>query len=216
MIVKLDASISKLNDPDDEIIYFTRDFGDGKTLNNISQIYHEKGDPHKALKYLKQSLEIRKQINDYQGEGVSLHNYAANSCSKGNLETAIFYSEKSIKLFQRVGYRQGETSALLLQATILNAKGDFKVALKKYEEVIILMKEIDDISNEAVAKHNMGHIYFEQKCYEKALTFLIDSYFIRQKINSPSLKHTENYIHLIIEKIGKEKFFEIVSKRNQP
>lgn len=37
LVVKLDASISKLNDPDDEIIYFTRDFGDGKSLNNISQ-----------------------------------------------------------------------------------------------------------------------------------------------------------------------------------
>ena len=37
LTVKLDASITKLNDYDDEIIYFTWDFGDGTKLNNISQ-----------------------------------------------------------------------------------------------------------------------------------------------------------------------------------
>lgn len=37
LTVKFDASISKLNDLEDEIIYFTRDFWDWEKLNNISQ-----------------------------------------------------------------------------------------------------------------------------------------------------------------------------------
>ncbi len=35
--VVLDASVSPLYDEEDEIVYFTRDFGDGNTLQNVSQ-----------------------------------------------------------------------------------------------------------------------------------------------------------------------------------
>lgn len=36
MTVEFDASVSKLNDPDDEVVYFTWDFGDGEVRNNTS------------------------------------------------------------------------------------------------------------------------------------------------------------------------------------
>jgi hypothetical protein len=35
--VTLDASVSSLYDEEDEIVYFTWDFGDGETRENISQ-----------------------------------------------------------------------------------------------------------------------------------------------------------------------------------
>jgi hypothetical protein len=35
--VKLDASVTSVNDPDDQLVYFTRDFGDGDVKKNISQ-----------------------------------------------------------------------------------------------------------------------------------------------------------------------------------
>lgn len=37
LTVNLDASTTKLNDENDEIIYFTWDFGDGETAKNVSQ-----------------------------------------------------------------------------------------------------------------------------------------------------------------------------------
>ncbi|HNG97258.1 MAG TPA: hypothetical protein PLW93_03205, partial [Candidatus Absconditabacterales bacterium] len=36
LIVELDASITKLNDPTDEVVYFTREFGDGEVRKNTS------------------------------------------------------------------------------------------------------------------------------------------------------------------------------------
>lgn len=36
LVVEFDASISKLNDPTDEVVYFTWDFGDGEIRNNTS------------------------------------------------------------------------------------------------------------------------------------------------------------------------------------
>jgi len=35
--VELDASVSPLYDEDDEIVFFTRDFGDGELLQKVSQ-----------------------------------------------------------------------------------------------------------------------------------------------------------------------------------
>ncbi len=37
LTVTLDASISQLNDPNDEVVYFTWDFGDGTIVSNVSQ-----------------------------------------------------------------------------------------------------------------------------------------------------------------------------------
>jgi len=37
LTVTLDASISQLNDADDEVVYFTWDFGDGTIVRNVSQ-----------------------------------------------------------------------------------------------------------------------------------------------------------------------------------
>ena len=37
LTVRLDASISQINDPKDEVVYFTRDFGDGQKTDNVSQ-----------------------------------------------------------------------------------------------------------------------------------------------------------------------------------
>ena len=37
LTVTLDASISQLNDPNDEVVYFTWDFGDGTIVKNVSQ-----------------------------------------------------------------------------------------------------------------------------------------------------------------------------------
>ena len=36
LIVEFDASVTKLNDPDDEVVYFTWDFGDGEVRKNTS------------------------------------------------------------------------------------------------------------------------------------------------------------------------------------
>ena len=48
--------------------------GEGDTLNNISQIYHARGDYDTALDYLKQSLTIRKEVGDRAGMCVTLFN----------------------------------------------------------------------------------------------------------------------------------------------
>ncbi len=48
--------------------------GEGATLNNISQVYHTRGDFDTALQYLQQSLQIRQDIGDVAGLCTTLFN----------------------------------------------------------------------------------------------------------------------------------------------
>jgi tetratricopeptide (TPR) repeat protein len=48
--------------------------GEGTTLNNISALYHARGDYDTALDYLKRSLAIRQEIGDNAGLCATLFN----------------------------------------------------------------------------------------------------------------------------------------------
>ncbi|MDM8514954.1 tetratricopeptide repeat protein [Desulfobacterales bacterium HSG16] len=66
----------------------------GTTLNNIGQIYHDRGNYEKALKYLEDSLLIRREIGDKSGMIPTLHNMASIAKNSDDLEKAInFWSE---------------------------------------------------------------------------------------------------------------------------
>ena len=63
----------------------------GATLNNISQIYHARGDYAAALKYLEQSLAITQEIGDKRGEGVILNNIGRLYKKPDDYDTALKY-----------------------------------------------------------------------------------------------------------------------------
>jgi hypothetical protein len=75
--VELDASLTKLTDPDDEIVFFTRDFGDGEVSKNLSNgkvshtyrfdVKNEKGEYFPSVtittkKNLKETIKLENPI----------------------------------------------------------------------------------------------------------------------------------------------------------
>jgi tetratricopeptide (TPR) repeat protein len=59
---------------------------EGATLNNISRIYHARGDYETALKHLNQSLAIFQEIGDKSGLILTLHNIAVINLKRENSE----------------------------------------------------------------------------------------------------------------------------------
>jgi hypothetical protein len=72
----------------------------GTTLNNISQIYDARGDYDTALRYLEQSLKIRKQIGDIAGEATTCFNMATIFAETGKIEKAIPLVERTVQIDQ--------------------------------------------------------------------------------------------------------------------
>ncbi len=63
--------------------------GEGETLNNISALYHAQGDYETALAYLKQSLDICRQIVNKAGLCATLFNIGHMHAQKGEFQQAL-------------------------------------------------------------------------------------------------------------------------------
>jgi len=86
---------------------------EGATLNNISGIYHAKGDYDTAFKYLIQSLSIRQEIGDVAGFWVTMFNMGHIHSQNGEKAKAmeawisVYLQAKRMKLAQTLDALEG-------------------------------------------------------------------------------------------------------------
>jgi tetratricopeptide (TPR) repeat protein len=155
---------------------------EGTTLNNISQIYHAKGDYDTALEYLKDSLTIRQDIGDKKGEGVTLNNISQIYHGKGDYDTALKYLKDSLTIRQDIGDKAGQGVTLNNISQIYDAKGDYDTALKYLQDSLTISQDIGDKAGEGTTLNNISQIYDAKGDYDTALEYLQDSLTIRQDI----------------------------------
>ena len=114
----------------------------GATLNNISQIYHARGDYAAALKYLEQSLAITQEIGDKRGEGVILNNIGRLYKKPDDYDTALKYLEQSLAIMQEIDNKRGEAEiswniglAYIKKGTLNKAEAYISRAVQLAEEI---------------------------------------------------------------------------------
>ncbi|MGE0087775.1 MAG: tetratricopeptide repeat protein [Desulfococcaceae bacterium] len=130
----------------------------GTILNNISQIYDARGDYDTALKYLEQSLGIRREIGDKSGEGTTLNNISQIYDARGDYDTAISFLEQSLAIFKEIGDKKNEGTTLNNISQIYDARGDYDTALKYLEQSLGIRREIGDKSGEGTTLNNISQI----------------------------------------------------------
>ncbi|NUM79149.1 tetratricopeptide repeat protein, partial [candidate division KSB1 bacterium] len=164
----------------------------GATLNNIAAIAHasgdyatalkyleeslkirreigDSGDYATALKYLEESLKIRREIGDRAGEGATLNNISQIYDARGDYATALKYLEESLKILREIGDRAGEGATLNNIAAIAHASGDYATALSYLEESLKILREIGDRAGMIPTLHNMAHIYLQNQQLQASL-----------------------------------------------
>jgi tetratricopeptide (TPR) repeat protein len=106
------------------------------TLNNISQIYDARGDTDTALKYLEQSLKIRRQIGDKSGEGTTLNNIGGIYQDRGDNDKALEYLVQALNICRQIGdiYQEGVTCFNVAQ--ILEEAGEIEEAVRLVERTV--------------------------------------------------------------------------------
>ena len=100
-------------------------------------------------------------------------------------------------------------------ARIFQAKGDFDKALEFFYKDLNICQEIGDIHGMAITLFNIGALKFDQELLEEAIPFLYKAYQIFIKIGSPSHEAVESYLNAIFEKIGEQRFKEILNNLDQ-
>ena len=89
--------------------------GEGTTLNNISLIYHDRGDLATALTYLEQSLAIRREIGNKAEEGVTCWNIGFIYKDQGDLVRAEEYISRTVQIDEEIGHPDLEKDRAALE-----------------------------------------------------------------------------------------------------
>ncbi|MGC1121116.1 MAG: tetratricopeptide repeat protein, partial [Candidatus Methanofastidiosia archaeon] len=101
--------------------------------------YSDKGDLDQALNYLKEALEIHRQIGYKQGEANQLGNIGLIYSDKGDLDQALNYLKEALEIHRQIGYKQGEASDLGNIGLIYSDKGDLDQALNYLKEALEIL-----------------------------------------------------------------------------
>lgn len=157
-------------------------YGEGVTLNNISQVFKAQADYTKALDYLEQSLVIRQEIGDKAGEGATRNNISLIFRVRGDYSRALDYLEQSLVIQQEIGDKQGEGRTLTNISQIYDSRGDHVAALDYLNQSLAIQQEIGDKQGEGTTINNIAAISHAQGNYVQAFGYLSQSLTIQQEI----------------------------------
>ncbi|MCB9446422.1 MAG: tetratricopeptide repeat protein [Ardenticatenaceae bacterium] len=158
-------------------------YGEGTTLNNISQIFKARGDYDTALDFLQRSLKISQEIGDKSGEGTTLNNISQIYDARGDYDTALDFLQRSLKISQEIGDKYGEGTTLNNMATTAHARGDYDTALDFLQRSLKISQEIGDAAGFCATMFNMGFMHWQNGEQDEAMSAWISAYQIARKIN---------------------------------
>ncbi len=165
-----------------------------KSLNILGVIERRRGNYDDALKYLREGLELSKELNDKEKTCVFQSNIAHIAYNRGDYDTAIEMFNKSLELVDREDMiRLGQIYSNL--GLIYQYKKELDKALEYYN---LCLKMCEKIGYRKLYAHTLGDIaviYKEKKDYNTALEYLNMALSILKNIDA--LRDTGIVISLI-------------------
>lgn len=157
--------------------------GEGTTLNNISLIYHYRGEYDIALKYLEESLQIGREIGDRSTQCVTLNNIGQIYDARGDYNTALKYLEESLIISREISYRPGEGATLNNISQIYHTRGDYEAEIKCLEESLKINREIGDLSNLTRPLFNLALLGLNGENPVKGIKLMLEAWHIAVELN---------------------------------
>jgi tetratricopeptide (TPR) repeat protein len=128
-------------------------------LNGLETAYRSIGDVKKAITYLKQGLEITKDIKDRGGEGVFLGNLGNAYTQLGEARKAINYYEEALFISRQAGDRKSEENDLGSLGNAYAELGEPHKAINYYEQALVISRKIGERRDEGTALGNLGNAH---------------------------------------------------------
>lgn len=139
-------------------------------LNIIGGAFMFKGEPDKALGYLKEGLRIREKIgNQVEIEG-SLHNIGSALWKKGEVEEGLDCINRALKLGRETGHLPFVHRHLSSIGSIYQEKGEYKKAFEYLEEGLAVCEKIGDLEGAALTHISMGVLCIHNTDFVEALS----------------------------------------------
>ncbi|MGD9707556.1 MAG: tetratricopeptide repeat protein [Candidatus Delongbacteria bacterium] len=163
----------------------------GIIFNNIGYIYRLLGDNEKAIIHYKESLKIRKDINDRMGVGQSLNNIGMFYSRQGFLEKGMKYFLRSVKIYEEISNRKGLSASYQNIGASYSMIGEKNKDPENFREALDYFSKALDIRTMLNEKPEMsglllwtGKTYLNLQMPEKALEYFNRCLMINRELNN--------------------------------
>lgn len=156
-------------------------------LLELAQLMIKIGNQAFALEILtdlKNAIGANADFKVYNGEANLL--ISKIYWTQAQWEDCDFYLDEAYTSFKSVGYLKGFAKCENMLGTLYGEKGEFKKALEHFEAALVILKESDDLSTQAMILTNLGIIYTIYGDYEKAIWNYKDSIEKFKSLNDKS------------------------------
>jgi PAS domain S-box-containing protein len=168
-------------------------FGDTRLrynrYDNLVTLYTVTNQIHYAIDYLKKSMELKESTSDDAAYARSLIQMSSLLFTIADYEDSRNVLQKAETIISRLDDGELKMQCHFANASLLCREKKYDEAFQKYDQVIILAKQANDILHITRAYYNQGDIMMEmgrlveaEEIYTKLLTISTDYHLITQEL----------------------------------
>ncbi len=136
-------------------------------LNNIGHIHLKMKEYNEAIKFFKESLEIREKIGFVTGWSGCLCNIGEAQLAIGDVDAARDSLESAVELAKVSNSKKYEAQAHQLLVKLFEQKEDYQSALASFKIYHLINSELKEQNNQRVTKSLQLKFKAEQEAHEK-------------------------------------------------
>lgn len=168
-------------------VYTEQEAGDKRlsiSMLNIGALLDVIGKTDKALEFYKNSIALKKNINDSSGIARVYNNIGVIFKNQQNLDSAIYYYEQSKIYARKSTLRDIKWDVLINIGNIHIKKSEFNEAKKTFNESLVLAKNMQDEARIGETYYQLGILNLAMEDTLTALQFMEQSLPIIKKTKS--------------------------------
>ncbi len=159
----------------------------------------------KAAEYLKQSLDIYKELSDENNEAKISQNIGLAYLQANQYDSSEVYLQQAYKSYVNLNEPKNIAYCHTNLGLLYYFKSEYATALNHYNRASEIYKEIDDPVNHANLLNRIAMTYWLLGINDKAITFALESVKEREKIAKPdNLATGYNNIGAIYKDLGED------------
>lgn len=180
--------------------------GEGKAIHYLGQILASFGDNTKSLKYLNQSLQLRRAAHDSSGEIETLNGLGLVLLELKENEKSLGHFQQAFELAQTIHDWRAEVMALNGIGSAWDNQEEKKKALKFYERALAMSRMARDQQSKAETLNGIASIWDDLGEKKKALTFYKRAIAARRLAGDRRGEaKTLNGIGIVLQELGDKK-----------
>ncbi len=160
--------------------------GRAAVLNGLGYVSRQLGRHDEALRYFKESLEVREAIQDRRGVGATYNNIATVLLDLGRYDEATATQQRSVEIYTELGDPIGLASAYANLGEIHDRASRPEDALEAFQSGLDVVRDSGDEASLARAFANLGYIYTVLGRYNEAFFIQKDALATRRKLAEPA------------------------------